>query len=327
MENGIYMNIQEYIQTEHSGLTFENVYGREFWKKILGSYASQEESDEALGLENVQNFLLFGPFGSGKTTLLLAQAGEMISAGYQYLEVNLKKTPENILPQLVDYILQHYLAQQPCYLYLDHIELLTDSEPLYDLYNQAAENEYYLIMAAAAEDETGLNPDIRKLFAAYYVGLPDEGDRKAYLEAELESLFEHASLSSMRTLLEGTEGYSYIQLDAVIRQIKLRVKYRVLAGEAKLENAMNMLKPELIEEVLANKQPVVVRKHQEGMASEDLTAILQALTAVQPAVKEEKLEEKPEEKAETMDPLEALRAKYSPKKVFDQGVYLTKGRN
>lgn len=317
------MDIQKYIKTEHPGYTFEDICGRDFWKKILGSYHQAADADEALGLSNCQCLLLYGPFASGKSTLLSVQAGEMVSAGYQYLSVNLKKVPKEMVSQVFRYILDEFLPQKPCYLYLEHIEALKDGELLWSMVEEAAEHEdYYLIVGAAAEDVEQVDPFVRKFFMAYYVNLPDASDREAYLKEYLEDNFEHASVKSMRLLVEQTEGYNYLQLEALASQIKFRIKYQILTKETTVESATNMLRPELLEEVLAMKKPVLKKETGgSGINSEELAAILQTIAAAQPA----REKETPKENV-PVDPVQQLREKYAPKKVFNQGVYLTKDR-
>lgn len=309
-------NIQEYIQTEHSGVKFENICGREFWKRVLGSYVADETSDQVLEMETSQGILLYGPFGSGKTTLLAAQAGEMISAGYQYLEVDLTKIPEDRMPELCEVILE-YCEKGPCYLYLDHIEVISDGALLWKLYAQATRNENHLMMTAAAEDVCRLNPIIRKLFHVHYVGLPDASERQNYLNTMLQRNFKHESLQCMKLLVDGTDGYNYLELNALINQIKLQIKYRILSHEISEKQAMNILSIDIVEEVLAMKKPEEKQNESIGISNENMAALMQMFTSVQapPAPetekKDEKIEKAPEDLLEDLD----------PEAVFNQGLY------
>ena len=158
----------------------------------------------------------------------------------QYLEVDLRDIPDGRMPELCEEILE-YCAKGPCYLYLDHIEDLSDCMPLWELSAQAAEDKNCLTMVATAEEARTLNPVIRKLFQTYYVGLPDASDRRSYLDEMLQSRFEHPSLQGMNLLVDGTEGFNYLEMDALINQIKLQIKYRIQNHEITVEQAVNIL--------------------------------------------------------------------------------------
>ncbi len=308
------VNMQDYIQTSHSGNTFEKVCGRGFWKRILKSYVPDETTDEALQLETSQAILLYGPFGAGKTTLLYAQAGEMISAGYQYLEVDLRDIPDGRMPELCEEILE-YCAKGPCYLYLDHIEDLSDGMPLWELSAQAAEDKNCLTMVATAEEARTLNPVIRKLFQTYYVGLPDASDRRSYLDEMLQSRFEHPSLQGMNLLVDGTEGFNYLEMDALINQIKLQIKYRIQNHEITVEQAVNIMDRDILEEVLAMKKPEERKNDGAGISDANIAALMQMVASAKaaPPVEEpeEKIERAPRDLLEDLD----------PDAVFDQGLY------
>ena len=308
------VNMQDYIQTSHSGNTFEKVCGRGFWKRILKSYVPDETTDEALQLETSQAILLYGPFGAGKTTLLYAQVGEMISAGYQYLEVDLRDIPDGRMPELCEEILE-YCAKGPCYLYLDHIEDLSDGMPLWELSAQAAEDKNCLTMVATAEEARTLNPVIRKLFQTYYVGLPDASDRRSYLDEMLQSRFEHPSLQGMNLLVDGTEGFNYLEMDALINQIKLQIKYRIQNHEITVEQAVNIMDRDILEEVLAMKKPEERKNDGAGISDANIAALMQMVASAKaaPPVEEpeEKIERAPRDLLEDLD----------PDAVFDQGLY------
>ena len=160
-------------------------------------------------------------------------------------------------------------------------------------------------------------PDLRKLFHMYWIEFPDRMDRKVFLSENLEELFDNKSIQGMEKMLDGTEGYNYIQLESFVHQIKMRVKYAVLKEGKTLDLAMAWLENDYIEEVLSkSRQP----KKEHGV-SNDLSDILQALSSVQMS---SSVQTKEQTKPKEVDPLDDLRAKYSPKKVFDQGLMFAK---
>ena len=309
--------IRNYIGEEPLGCCFSDISGRDFWKAILGSYWHVDEIDETLELPAVQGVLLHGPYGSGKNTLLQAMAGEMVQGGYRYLEMDFQKIPKTKAAMVFDEIKRDYLGTQPIFLFLNRLDLFENASLLWEFYHAADETGYPVILAGAVENETDIAPDIRKLFHSYWIDVPDRMDRKAFFVENLESLFEHASIQGMEKLLDGTEGYNYIQMESLVNQLKLRVKYTVLKEGKTLELAMAWLEVDFIEEALErSKQPKM-----ENHGVSDVSAILQALSNI-PAASAAQTKEA--EQPNGKDPLEDLRAKYSPKKVFDQGLMFAK---
>ena len=218
------------------------------------------------------------------------------------------------MPELCEEILE-YCAKGPCYLYLDHIEDLSDCMPLWELSAQAAEDKKCLTMVATAEEARTLNPVIRKLFQTYYVGLPDASDRRSYLDEMLQSRFEHPSLQGMNLLVDGTEGFNYLEMDALINQIKLQIKYRIQNHEITVEQAVNIMDRDILEEVLAMKKPEERKNDGAGISDANIAALMQMVASAKaaPPVEEpeEKIERAPRDLLEDLD----------PEAVFDQGLY------
>lgn len=121
----------------------------------------------------------------------------------------------------------------------------------------------------------------------------------------------------MKLLVDGTDGYNYLELNALINQIKLQIKYRILSHEISEKQAMNILSKDIVEEVLAMKKPEEKQNESIGISNENMAALMQMFTSVQapPAPetekKDEKIEKAPEDLLEDLD----------PEAVFDQGLY------
>lgn len=307
-------DIIKYIGEESTGYCFEDLSGRDFWKTILASYWNEEAMDDALEIDPVQFLLLCGPYGSGKNSLLGAMAGEMVQGGYEYLEVDLMTVPKEKIPAVFQFLCKEYKKDGPIYFRLNHLELLHDVRFLLKIHHWAEEREFPMIIAASIEDEGELSSDIRKIFHTHYIGLPDSEDRKAYFKYELESLFEHSSIQGINRLVEGTEGYNYIQMGSLVQRIKMRVKYSMLKEGKTMEIAMAWLQEEMIREVLEHSD-IPKKNSSESM---EVTALVQALSMIQPVQQTEAV--KPQEK----DPLSDLREKYNPRKVFDQSLMFVK---
>ena len=309
--------IRNYIGEEPLGCCFSDLSGRDFWKLILGSYWHVEDIDEALAFSLVQGVLLHGPYGSGKNTLLQAMAGEMVQGGYHYLEIDFQAVPKESVRKVFELLAQEYVGTRPLFIFISHLNMLKDAAVLWEFYAKANEGDYPVIIASAIEDETAIIPDIRKLFHAYWIDVPDREDRKSYFSDNLEVLFDNSPKEGMKKLLDATEGYNYIQLESLANQIKLRVKYAVLKEGKDLNIAMSWLEGAYIEEVLAKVKRPKVSDPNVG----DLSALMQVLSNL-PAGSTVQSNEpvQPKEK----DPLEDLRAKYNPKKVFDQGLMFAK---
>lgn len=311
-------DIGRYIDEEPLGCCFDDISGRDFWKSILGSYWHVENIDEALELPSVQCVLLHGPFGSGKNTLLQAMAGEMIQGGYKYLELDFDKIPKEKIRPVFKQLKSEYIQAGPIFLFLNHLERFKDARVLWNFFESASSGSYPLIMAGVVSDDNALPSDVRKLFHAYYIGLPEREDRKAYFKDNLEELFDNSSYQGMEKLLDGTEGCNYVQMESLAQQIKMRVKYEILKNGKDLEIAMSWMEADLIEEVLAkNKLP---SKQSEN--HEDLTAMMQAILSAQTVQEVQEVKEQSNQRE--MNPLDDLRAKYGPKKVFDQGLMFVK---
>ncbi len=305
--------LEQYIETEHSGYQFEDVLGREFWTKLLGSYVSYPEYDEALGLQpSENNILLYGPFGSGKSFLLDAQAGEMISAGYQYVKLDLGKVSTEKHEEIFEAIYEQFIAKQPTYLAIENLEALENDVPIDTILNCVAANEDHLIMSAHIEDETQIHPKVRKWFSEYYVGLPEEEDRKAYFEENISSLFAHESVGAERDLLNETKGYNYLQLASTVQQIKFQMKFTLLEGKKSMENVTNMLDPEILKDVFGSRKLEKEERQHSWLGSQEvkkLEELMGKITIAGPAPKEEKEEEPVKEKPRmTMDD------RYNPEK-------------
>lgn len=312
-------DIRNYIGEEPLGCCFSDISGRDFWKAILGSYWHVEEIDEALEIPLVQGVLLHGPFGSGKHTLIQAMAGEMIQGGYRYLELDFRKIPASCVENVLDFIVSEALVSGPVFLCVNHLENLKDADVLWNFYGRTSQMEHPMLMVGAVEDESKILSDLRRLFHIYWIDLPDRVDRKHFLSENLEELFDNKSIQGMEKMLDGTEGYNYIQLESFVHQLKMRVKYAILKEGKTLELAMAWMENDYIEEVLSkSRQP-----KKECDISNDLAAILKAFSSVQMSPSEQTKEQtKPKE----TDPLDDLRAKYSPKKVFDQGLMFAKNK-
>lgn len=301
-------DIVKYIGEDSPGYCFENLVGRGFWKTILASYWNTEEMDDALFIEPVQSVLLYGPYGSGKNTLLEAMAGEMIQGGYNYLYINLLTIPKEKIASVFKYIYTEYKKKGPLFLRIYHLERLQDIRLLQKLLQWAEERENPMVIAASVEDEDDLPKDIRKMFYAYYIGLPSEEDRKAYFMEELENLFNNASSQGMKKLVQDTEGYNYVQMASVVQCIKMRVKYSMLKEGKTINMAMDYLNDSVIQEVLKNTE-LPKKKSSESM---DLSALVQAISNIQPA--QVQFEKKTEVvKPQRRDPLAGLH----PSKIFD----------
>lgn len=309
-------DIIKYIGTEPLGCRFEDLSGREFWKSILGSYWYVDVIDEELDLPMAQCVLLYGPYGSGKNTLIQAMAGEMVEGGYTYLELDFMAIPKEKVRMVFKMLKNDYLQKGPVFLFLNHLEYFKDIQGLWALYEYANEGDSPVIIAGAVEDETVLSSDIRKLFHTYYIGLPDKEDRKAYFEENLKNFFSNVAKQGINKLLDGTEGYNYVQMESLIQRIKMRVKYDILKNGKSVELALSWLQAELVDEILS-KGSLPVKEYHE---SADMSALIQAIASIQPAQNIQNTEVKKTEK----DPLSDLRSKYDPKKVFDQGLMFVK---
>lgn len=310
-------DIIKYIGEEPLGYCFDDLSGREFWKSILGSYWHVDAIDEALDLPMAQCVLLYGPYGSGKNTLVQAMAGEMVQGGYQYLELDFLTIPKEKIRSVFKLLKSDYIHKNPTFLFLNHLDRLKDVQVLWHFYEWANEGDVPVIVAGVVEDETILPSDIRKLFHAYYIGYPDKDDRKAYFEDNLASLFENTSIQGMSKLLDATEGYSYVQMEAFVQRMKLRVKYDIIKNGKTADLALAWLQAEMIEEILAKSS--LPQKEQQGIP--DMSAIVQALASVSQV---QNMQGSQVVQTESKDPLSDLRSKYNPKKVFDQGLMFVK---
>ena len=310
-------DIAKYISEEPVDCCFDDLSGRDFWKSILGSYWNEQSMDDALDIPNVQCVLLHGPFGSGKNSLIQTMAGEMVQGGYHYLELDFSTIPKEKIRSVFKALCQDYTKNGPVFLALNHLDKLKDVRALWDYYAWANERDVSTIIAAVVEDADALMSDIRKLFHAYYIDLPDSDDRKAYFKDKLESLFENSSIQGMNKLVDGTEGFNYIQMESLAHQLKMRVKYAMLKEGKSIDIAMSWLQAEMIDEVLA-KTKIPAKKTSDAM---DLSGLVQVLAMVQNVQNVQNAEQvQPQEK----DPLSDLRAKYNPRKVFDQGLMFVK---
>ena len=310
-------DIKKYIGEESPGYCFEVLPGRDFWKTILASYWNEETMDDALEIDPVQLLLLCGPYGCGKSALLGAMAGEMVQGGYQYLEVDLMMIPKDKILSVFQFLCKEYKKDGPIYFHINHLECLHDVRLLLKTHHWAEEREYPMIIAASVEDEGELPSDIRKLFHIHYIGLPDSEDRKAYFKYELESLFDNSSIQGMSKLVDGTEGYNYVQMGSLVQRIKMRVKYSMLKEGKSMDIAMAWLQEELVQEVLEHSD-VPKKNSSESM---DVTALVQAMAMIQPVHQAQQTESV---KSQEKDPLTELREKYNPRKVFDQGLMFVK---
>ena len=309
--------IRNYIGEEPLGCCFSDLSGRDFWKSILGSYWHVEDIDEALAFSLVQGVLLHGPYGSGKNTLLQAMAGEMVQGGYRYLEIDFQIISKEKVRKVFELLAKEYIGTGPIFLFISHLNALKDAAALWEFYAKANEGAYPVLIVSAIEDETMIDADIRKLFHSYWLDIPDRGDRKAYFKDNLEVLFDSVPNEGIKKLLDSTEGFNYVELESLANQLKLRVKYAVLKEGKDLDIAMSWLETAYIEEVLAKVKHPKVNDQSVG----DLSAIMQVLSAL-PAAPATQSNEQIQLKEK--DPLEDLRAKYNPKKVFDQGLMFAK---
>lgn len=310
-------DIRKYIGEQALGCCFSDLSGRDFWKSILGSYWFTLENDEALDLPLVQCLVLHGPFGSGKTSLIQAMAGEMIQGGYTYFELDLKQIPKKSVCSVFERLKTEYIKNGPIFIFLNHLDELDEAAVLWDFYEWAGLREEPMIIAGITRDETDLNSDIRKLFHSYYIDLPDRLDREAFFKENLEQLFDRSSIQGMMKLLDGTEGYDYIQMESLIQKIKMRIKFEILKHGKTLDISMSWLNPDFVEEVLTKSKP----RKASNVETNDLTLLMQAMASMQMS-SGEKVKAKPKE----IDPLSDLRSKYSPKKVFDQGLMFAKDK-
>ncbi len=310
-------DIIKYIREESPGYCFEDLSGRDFWKSILSSYWNEEEMDDVLEIDPIHFLLLCGPYGSGKNTLLGAMAGEMIQGGYQYLEMDLMTITKEKIPSVIQLLCKEYKKTGPIFFLLKHLERIQDVRVLLKIHQWAEEREFPMIVASSVEDEDQLISDIRKLFHVHYIGLPDSEDRKAYFKYELESLFDNSSIQGMSKLVEGTEGYNYVQMASLVQRIKMRVKYSMLKEGKNVDIAMAWLQEEMVREVLEHSD-IPKKTSSEAM---DISALVQVLAGIQTAHPVQQTESV---KSQEKDPISELRDKYNPRRVFDQGLMFVK---
>ena len=310
-------DIRKYIGEQALGCCFSDLSGRDFWKSILGSYWFTRENDESLALPMVQCLVLHGPFGSGKTSLIQAMAGEMIEGGYTYLELDLKWIPKKSVCSVFELLKTEYIKNGPIFIFINHLDEFGEAAVMWDFYEWAGLREEPMIIAGIAKDDENLDSDIRKLFHSYYIDLPDRLDREAFFKENLEQLFDRSSIQGMTKLLDGTEGYDYMQMESLIQKIKMRIKFEILKHGKALDVAMSWLSPEFIEEVLIKSKP----HKASNVETNDLTALIQAMAAIKTSS-----DEQVKEKTKEIDPLSDFQSKFSPKKIFDQGLMFVKDK-
>ena len=110
----------------------------------------------------------------------------------------------------------------------------------------------------------------------------------------------------MNLLVDGTEGFNYLEMDALINQIKLQIKYRIQNHEITVEQAVNIMDRDILEEVLAMKKPEERKNDGAGISDANIAALMQMVASAKaaPPVEEpeEKIERAPRDLLEDLDP-------------------------
>ena len=219
------MNWYENYRALPPGFKLDRLCGCEYWKLMFKSCIPDPVLDSCFGVGSFHSFLLHGPSGNGKLTLALALAKELYDAGYIFLRIpgldlagaSKEEACKNIR-ELFDSILSGAMAENAagCYLLVEEIQPLCKdaltARNFADAVVAAEDWELPVIVASTVEDFPQVPTYVRKVFVTCAIGLPDESDRRTFLENIFEDRIPRSSKLKYKDMTDLTEGFNYDQL-------------------------------------------------------------------------------------------------------------------
>ncbi len=217
--------------------------GRPYYRDLLAGLV-HKPADEELELDNVRCVLLYGPEGSGRHALLNGMAGTMAAQGYALYLIDLRSLSAEQQTQAFQEA--RVCLEKAAVLLVDHIECLADHVELAELIDEAAEADASLVVGIPADSPAQLKGELREMFTAVYVTLPDLNARTAYFEQELAQMDDPMT---SHYLAEKTEGLNYYEL-ADLRGAMLLLRKNSMVSRASptswmvlAEDALDHLEP------------------------------------------------------------------------------------
>ena len=230
-----------------------------YWKSVFGSCVPDPELDRQFRIPSAHAFFLCGEEGNGKRTLACALASDLAAAGYWFARVpgedltaQTEKETAGRGSALLGEIPEAVGAGTAgvCVL-IDDFQLLLKEKKVVRALEQGLEQlmnrQVPSVILGVAESREDYPARLEKLMLPCLIRLPDEKERREYLEQAMEGVLPHEHGLSYKKMAEMTEGFNYDRLDKLtgLAAMLLKQRMKFLFGNDR-EQMMNARQNELV---------------------------------------------------------------------------------
>ncbi|MBT3456416.1 AAA family ATPase [bacterium] len=280
---------ESFMEATISRKRFKDLVGLEDAKEKLMDvvrYVVDPERFDRSGAAIEKGYLLEGPTRTGKTFIAEALAGEINSALEENGEVHrcgfqVIKWWQLMRAGSLKAIIKKAKRHAPCVLFIDEIHLLNlqssmDSGLLSDFLTEMSgldqDEKNRIILVAATNKIENLESALLqhgRFGTIIHFENPKYEDRKKYFEQELKKLTVDLDIVDADTLTKKTEGCSYGDLNAIVKQAQFQAKVEgEPLSEHHLVNVIHIKAKKILDnhDPLSTKERKVIAAHQAGRA-------------------------------------------------------------
>ena len=192
-----------------------------YWKSVFGACVPDPELDRQFSVPRTHAFFLYGAEGNGKRTLAGALAADLTAAGYLFAWIpgeDLAGETEAQAGENISALLEEIAgaagadAAGVCVL-IDDFQLLLEEKKTVRILERGLERlmnrQAPCVILGVAESREHYPARLEKLMLPCPIGLPDEKERREYLEQAMEGYLPHEHGLSYKKMAEMTEGLNY----------------------------------------------------------------------------------------------------------------------
>ena len=210
-----------------------------YWKSVFGACVPDPELDRQFSVPRTHAFFLYGAEGNGKRTLAGALAADLTAAGYLFAWIpgeDLAGETEAQAGENISALLEEIAgaagadAAGVCVL-IDDFQLLLEEKKTVRILERGLERlmnrQAPCVILGVAESREHYPARLEKMMLPCPIGLPNEKERREYLEQAMEGYLPHEHGLSYKKMAEMTEGLNYDRLDKLTGLAAMLLKQRM----------------------------------------------------------------------------------------------------
>ena len=270
--------------------------GCSYWKSVFGACVPDPELDRQFSIPSTHAFFLYGAEGNGKRTLAGALAADLVKKDYLFSRIpggdlageNEAETAENI-SALLEEIPGAIGADTAgvCVLIEDFQFLVEDKKTVRALetgLERLMNHQASCVIIGVAETREHYPARLEKLMLPCPIGLPDEKERREYLERAMEDDLPHEHGLSYKKMAEMTEGLNYDKLDKLIGLAAMLLKQRMKFLFGKNREQMAVARRQGLVFITEEMFRQMVEHLLSGIRQTDMTQCFQPLAGAVPVM-------------------------------------------